>query len=549
MYDKNGQVKVVDFGMAAMDHDALHTEKPLWSTHMGTPLHMAPELLDRRPGRHPLTWDKPDIWALGIVIYVLVMGKYPWNGNDENELRRNVLSSTSQPLANLSKLSSDLVDLLCSILVRDSRMRPKMKAIKQHPWITKSDAQISFGLTSRQFDELRALPLRLSYMLTQSSTDWVLPSSTHVDANLQSRRPFKSARSHSEMVDSSDNGLRASQHSVEGGEKDDFHEFGEHVVEEDAAVTELISPPAPAPAPPPVVRSSFSNMLTAWLGLGGDHIIQETSGRSPKLQSGKMSAKSLTHDQVRSQALSSLDIQGLQTKDARPVPNSTRSSSGLISPNRGSLRGGSATSNVPLGRPNLLRGGKGSNAASASGSNLNHLASASTGNSIHRAIRFKSTKTGAPVTASITGSQSKGNFGKPSMYPKGFLGMEPRNKPVMNEASMANPEVLATKRLKRSQTSNSRVFRSKSESKGESRSKTSDGEEFITLTKKGHPKMKRSHSADNIISLRDMLVLPQYWHHVAYVSDHEVVDRRFRGSSFSRNSSRDTIASGSGTGD
>lgn len=66
------QVKLIDFGFATkVQHD-----KKL-NIFCGTPAYMAPEIVNKQEYH-----GKPaDIWALGVLLYVLLYGKFPFNGN------------------------------------------------------------------------------------------------------------------------------------------------------------------------------------------------------------------------------------------------------------------------------------------------------------------------------------------------------------------------------------------------------------------------------------------------------------------------------------
>jgi len=48
----------------------------------GTPSYMAPEIVTRQEYRG----DKADIWALGVVLYTLLQGIFPFKGESDSEL-------------------------------------------------------------------------------------------------------------------------------------------------------------------------------------------------------------------------------------------------------------------------------------------------------------------------------------------------------------------------------------------------------------------------------------------------------------------------------
>jgi serine/threonine protein kinase len=68
-------VKIIDFGFATAVEKA--------ELHCGTPNFMAPELLEKSVRYCPL---KVDIWALGVTLFYLCEGRYPFKGYDEKEL-------------------------------------------------------------------------------------------------------------------------------------------------------------------------------------------------------------------------------------------------------------------------------------------------------------------------------------------------------------------------------------------------------------------------------------------------------------------------------
>ena len=48
----------------------------------GTPVYMSPEIVDKKPHNY----FKADVWALGIVLYALLSGKFPFKGENNKDL-------------------------------------------------------------------------------------------------------------------------------------------------------------------------------------------------------------------------------------------------------------------------------------------------------------------------------------------------------------------------------------------------------------------------------------------------------------------------------
>jgi len=65
-----GILKLADFGISKIISDEMLT------THCGTPIYMGPEIFAGRD------YDsKVDIWSIGVVMYFLLSGVHPFNGD------------------------------------------------------------------------------------------------------------------------------------------------------------------------------------------------------------------------------------------------------------------------------------------------------------------------------------------------------------------------------------------------------------------------------------------------------------------------------------
>jgi serine/threonine protein kinase len=74
-------IKIIDFGFAAftIDAEGKHQRHKIFC---GTPSYMAPELVRK----HEYDGSQVDMWALGIMLYAMLAGTFPFRGQSEHEL-------------------------------------------------------------------------------------------------------------------------------------------------------------------------------------------------------------------------------------------------------------------------------------------------------------------------------------------------------------------------------------------------------------------------------------------------------------------------------
>ncbi len=78
----------------------------------GTPHYTAPEVLAKNYGA------KSDIWSCGVLMYVLLTGKYPFDGQSNVEILTNVRKGNPTFYQNpaFSEISADGIDILKKML-------------------------------------------------------------------------------------------------------------------------------------------------------------------------------------------------------------------------------------------------------------------------------------------------------------------------------------------------------------------------------------------------------------------------------------------------
>ncbi|CAK7218606.1 serine/threonine-protein kinase gin4 [Sporothrix curviconia] len=122
----DGQIKIADFGMAAL-HQGPRSHL---QTSCGSPHYAAPELLKARPYRG----DKADIWSMGVILFVMLAGRLPF---DEDDMGLMLAKAKKGIYTMPSSFSPDAKDLVHRILQTEPEVRISMNRMWQHPLIWK----------------------------------------------------------------------------------------------------------------------------------------------------------------------------------------------------------------------------------------------------------------------------------------------------------------------------------------------------------------------------------------------------------------------------
>ena len=113
------QLKIGDFGLATkLDYEG---EKK--KTVCGTPNYIAPEVINGISHSYEV-----DVWAVGIIIYILIIGKPPFETNDI-KLTYNKIKEVDYTFPEGEKISYPAMNLIRKILVRDPDKRPSYDEI------------------------------------------------------------------------------------------------------------------------------------------------------------------------------------------------------------------------------------------------------------------------------------------------------------------------------------------------------------------------------------------------------------------------------------
>ena len=136
LLDLNNNIKLSDFGIS------LQIKKNIYiKDHVGTPAFLAPEILIKNDiGYEPY---KTDIWSSGVVLFYMLTGIFPFRGNSEDELHKNIIKGKF-PKLNDFNLSNECIDLIYKILEINPNKRINIDDILNHSWFNDFNFNLNY---------------------------------------------------------------------------------------------------------------------------------------------------------------------------------------------------------------------------------------------------------------------------------------------------------------------------------------------------------------------------------------------------------------------
>jgi len=136
LLDGSHNLKISDFGLSALPN--CKRKDGLLHTICGTPAYVAPEVISQKG----YDGAKADIWACGVILYVLLAGYLPFQDKNMMDMYKKICKAE---LKWPSWFSSDVRKLLRRILHPNPNRRISIEEIRTHPWFR-------IGLDARLFD-------------------------------------------------------------------------------------------------------------------------------------------------------------------------------------------------------------------------------------------------------------------------------------------------------------------------------------------------------------------------------------------------------------
>ena len=122
--DNKFEIKIIDFGTAK-----IFDPRYKMSEFIGTSYYIAPEVLKEHYN------EKCDIWSCGVILYILLCGYPPFNGNSNLDIFHHI--KNSQPIFigdEWSDITKEGIELIKQMLTRNIQKRPSAETCLNHKW-------------------------------------------------------------------------------------------------------------------------------------------------------------------------------------------------------------------------------------------------------------------------------------------------------------------------------------------------------------------------------------------------------------------------------
>jgi len=124
---KGAAVKLADFGLAI----EVQGDQQAWFGFAGTPGYLSPEVLKKEPYGKPV-----DIWACGVILYILLVGYPPFWDEDQHRLYAQIKAGAyDYPSPEWDTVTPEAKNLINQMLTVNPAKRIRAEEALKHPWI------------------------------------------------------------------------------------------------------------------------------------------------------------------------------------------------------------------------------------------------------------------------------------------------------------------------------------------------------------------------------------------------------------------------------
>ncbi|XP_056290856.1 calcium/calmodulin-dependent protein kinase type II subunit gamma isoform X6 [Pseudoliparis swirei] len=256
---KGAAVKLADFGLAI----EVQVEQQAWFGFAGTPGYLSPEVLRKDPYGKPV-----DIWACGVILYILLVGYPPFWDEDQHKLYQQIKAGAYDfPSPEWDTVTPEAKNLINQMLTINPAKRITADQAIKHPWVCQRStvasmmhrqetveclrkfnarrklkgAILTTMLVSRNFSACKTLLNKKSDGVKSqgnNSKNSVVSSSSTKDSNMSSSAPMEAQTT---VVHNPADGTKGSTESCNNTEEEEMNARKQEIIKMTEQLIEAIN--------------------------------------------------------------------------------------------------------------------------------------------------------------------------------------------------------------------------------------------------------------------------------------------------------------------
>ncbi|XP_029382959.1 calcium/calmodulin-dependent protein kinase type II delta chain-like isoform X9 [Echeneis naucrates] len=294
---KGAAVKLADFGLAI----EVQGDQQAWFGFAGTPGYLSPEVLRKDPYGKPV-----DIWACGVILYILLVGYPPFWDEDQHKLYQQIKAGAYDfPSPEWDTVTPEAKNLINQMLTINPAKRITAEQALKHPWVCHRSTVASMMHRQETVECLRKFNARRK-LKGAILTTMLVSRNFSACKSLLNKKSDSAKESQSTVVHNPPDGVKG---STESNATNDEEEMKGRKADSSAlsqsSATEEMPPLLPSPQSSPAIPPHDVKRM-AWNSTGNSSCPESELSQSPMpaapLGSNTVTAKSNTK-QTRKQEI------------------------------------------------------------------------------------------------------------------------------------------------------------------------------------------------------------------------------------------------------
>ncbi|XP_034414474.1 calcium/calmodulin-dependent protein kinase type II delta chain-like isoform X6 [Cyclopterus lumpus] len=239
---KGAAVKLADFGLAI----EVQGDQQAWFGFAGTPGYLSPEVLRKDPYGKPV-----DIWACGVILYILLVGYPPFWDEDQHKLYQQIKAGAYDfPSPEWDTVTPEAKNLINQMLTINPAKRITSDQALKHPWICHRSTVASMMHRQETVECLRKFNARRK-LKGAILTTMLVSRNFSACKSLLNKKSDSAKESQSTVVHNPPDGVKGSTESNTTNDEEEMK--ADSSVLSQSSATEEMPPLLPSPQSSPAI--------------------------------------------------------------------------------------------------------------------------------------------------------------------------------------------------------------------------------------------------------------------------------------------------------